>query len=474
VSLPIPGVRYAWDDPNKLWVAAGRESLSTLTNLFPARYTDANSPWQLQPGESLLDDMPAGATIVNANSYSSSTDIYTILQAVETTATGPVYVRFDAKTYYLSSFRNYGTNDWRGFTNANRRVMGLIGHASQTTVFQVSPSAISSSDGAVEYALNSTASTGPVPITTLYLSNSTVNTPLFISGITFRGTLQTPFSVYSSASQASFRKNHTVASPLPYRGIAIWAAIAGSRMQFCRFQGLGFTLNTAPPFETGALDINRDNGMVYYRNEVDGRIASEIDSSRPVAGGGIMLNKSTYSLVKDTWQHHTRRSGFATNTNTNNVNENYYVDNLQAERIADTNDSWAGDNGYFNGSNVEEVIGTFTYTNARFNVTSGAHINWAIPYSGPNGVYTAPDHAVIIVRGFRSDDTQYGGCLRIAVSQRPNSTGVSPVWTRLSEVGIQASGFFDIKDENGVALTPVRHNAWNSTMTADKYYVVTY
>jgi hypothetical protein len=473
VSTPIAGVRYSWDDPNKQWIAPGRDSLSVIINSFPARYTDATTPWLLKPGESLLDNMPTGVTIVDASSYTDSTDLYTILNTIETTSPNPVYVRFDAKTYYLNSFRNYGTSDWRGFANVNKKVMGMVGHSSQTTVIQVSPTAISSSEGAVDFALNATAP-NPIPITTLYFSNTSVSTPVFISGITFRGTLQTPFSVYSSASQASFRKNHTVPSPLPYRGIAIWQAITGARMQFCRFQGLGFTLNTAPPFETGALDINRDRGMVYYRNEIDGRIASEIDPSRPVAGGGIMWNKSTYSFVKDTWQHHTRRSGFATNTNTNTENESYNVENLQAERIADTNDGWAGDNGFFNGSNVEEVIGTFTYTNARFNVTSGAHVNWALPYSGSNGIYSAPDHPVIIVRGFRSDDTQYGGCLRITVSKNPNSTGISPAWVRLNEVGIQASGFFDIKDENGVTLTPVRHSAWTSAMTPDKYYVVTY
>lgn len=437
-------------------------------------WNDTNTPWMLKSGETLLDDMPAGVPVVNAQDYSQSDDIYEVLTAIDSTVTEPVYVQLQAATYWINEMRSYGGTQYLGYANSNRRVMGLIGHGAESTHIRVSPTAVSSNPDAMNYVLNATGSGGPVQVIGLYFSNTQTTVPLFFSGINFQGGLQTPLSVYSTASQAHFRKNENVASPLAYTGIALWRAVPGARMQFCRYQGFAYALNTAPPFESGAISSNWCDGMTITRTEIDGRISGDIDAARPVASGGIMWNKEQDVTLSDFWLHHTRRSGWATNTNTSDQTESYKSLRVKCEHIADTNDEYAGDNGGFNGSNVEEVIGTFEYREVYLNVTTGAHINWAVPYSNANGVVPVPDHAVIDVQGFYSDDSLYGGCLRIAVLRNPNSTGESRVWQHLNTNGIEGSGFFDIRRSDGTPLIGVRHSDWDLSMTPDTHFVVTY
>lgn len=468
------------------WYAKGREprdGTSTPSNgSFPDRYVEGAEPWRLKPGESHMDNIPAGVPIVTASSISSSTEVYTLFSSIENTLTESSYIQLDATVYTMNSFHEYSTNYFQGYANAKRRIMGIIGaprtydqsgNVMAETVIRVMPSATTNTPGARDYVLNATSS---MRTTALFFDNSTTSVPLFISGITFQGTLQTPYSVYSSAAQAVFRINNNAASPLAWNGISIWYAVAGSRFQFCRFQGFGFALNTMPPFECGCVNSNRCNGLVIYRNEMDGRIAKSLDSSQPRSSGGWMFNKESKITIQDSWQHHTRRSGWATNTNTRNESEQYIGNNFQCEEIANNpNDGWAGDNGYFNGSNVEAVVGTFTYTNFRVSVASGSHISWAMPYSGSEGVYSSPTHAVIKVRGFRTDDTLYGGCFRIGVNKNPNSTGISPVWVKLNDIGIEASGLFDIRNENNMSLIGVHHTDYNSQIhKPETHYIVKY
>lgn len=469
MSAPLPGIRYSYRQSTAEWVAPGRESLPAVVEAS-TNWTNENLPWQMYAGESLLDDKPAGAAIVEVGDYTSSTDIYTVLTTVASSVSTGVYLRLAEDTYYINTLQSYSANSYLGYANGNRRILGLVGRGAEKTFIQASPTMISSVPDAMNYVLNATAT--PAGITGLYFSDLSASAPFFFSGITFRGTLQTPFSVYSSASQSYFRKNHGVASPLAWNGMSLWRAQPGSRFQYCRFQGFGFALNSAPPYECGVVNSNYSNGLVIYRCEIDGRIAPEIDPAQPVSSGGWMWNKELNITMQDCWEHHTRRSGWASNTNTLNTSEVYKGINFKCERIADTNDAWAGDNGFFNGSNVEGIIGTFTYTNCYLNVTSGSHINWAVPYSGANGVYPVPDHPVIKVRGFQTDDTLYGGCLRIGVSKNPNSTGLSPIWNHVNTNGIANSGMFEIQDAEGNPLIGVLASAWTSSMTPDQYYVV--
>lgn len=499
---PVDGVRYWFNDTTSAFEAPGRPSLP-ITAVVPPNSTtwpfNTDEPWRLQAGESIYDNIPAGVPIVNASTYSSSSDIFVVLKAVEDAVTQGVYVQLDAKTYFLNSFQQYdaGVNDYIGFANnraSSRKIMGAIGAQPDIggdllTRIQLSPTAISSTPGAAAYAVNPPDLTAPVGIGAFYFTNTSSTVPLFFAGISFRGALQTPYTVYSTAAQAkAFKRNATVASPLPYHGLALWRGMAAGRVQFCQFQGFGFALNSAPPYEQGLCDTNY-GFETHYRNEYDGRIAVDIDPTQPLASGGLMINKGQDIKVADSRMHHTRRSGFATNTNAvttatsgvANYSERYTAQRFRVDHVADPSDGWAGDNGLFNASNVEGVLGVFTYDNVYFSTAaSQAHINLAIPAVISNGstnwTATLPGRPVIVVKnGFKSDDTAtFGGCLRIAIPKQPNSSGISPVWTAINNQGIAGSGVFDIRNAAGVPMTGVRSTAWTSNMTPDAYFVVTY
>jgi hypothetical protein len=463
-----------WVAQNNAWHGPGG-LIVPFNNSEPTfDWNDTHLPWTLQAGESLLDDIPAGVPVVNAQEYSQSTDLYEVLTAIDTTVTEPVYVQLEASTYYINELRTYSTTQFLGYANSNRMVMGLIGRGVTGTNIRMSPTAVSSNQAAMDAVLNATGAGGPLQVIALYFSNTQTSVPLFFSGLNFQGTLQTPLSVYSAGSQAHFRKNQAVPSPLCYTGIALWRGVQGARMQYCRFQGFAYALNSAPPFEAGTISSNYSDGMVIARTEIDGRIAAEIDASRPVAAGGIMWNKELDATLSEFWMHHTRRSGWATNTNTNVETESYKAYRVKCDHIANTNDDYAGDNGFFAGSNVEEVVGTFDYNEVYLNVAQGFHINWAVPYSNPNGVVPIPDKPVIRLRGFYTEDIAYGGCLRISVLRNPNATGESRVWDYLNTHGIEGSGFFDIMRADGTPLVGVKSNLWNSTMTPNTHFVVSY
>lgn len=469
-----------WDTPTSQYV-----NLRTGAHIdpgVPPVYSDANPPWQLRAGESYTDNMPAGVPMVKANELTSSDDIYDVLQAANSLSSGS-YIELDSQAYYINSFRNYGVNDYRGWTNSGRKVMGLFSREGpDASSVRVAPGAIAASPGATDYILAKTSAGGPVAVTALYMSNTETTVPLFLSGISFDGSIQGPPGVYSVGSQAQFRMNHSVPTPLAYRGLALWRGIAGSRMQFCRFRGFGYALTNAPPFENGFMDTNYMDGFLEYRNEYDGRVPAYSDPARPRASGGLMWNKGINQTVQDSWLHDTRRSGWATNTNTGLEAERYKGINFQVENIgnggplADGNDGLAGSWGFFPGSNVEAVVGTFEYENVHINTPDRPHINWAVPRSGTTsgGDLYAPDHAVIKVKNFTTDDTEYGGCLRIQVLQQPNSTGQSRVWEKLNSLGIAGSGFFEIRRPDGSLKTGVRHSAWNTSMSPNDYFVVTY
>ena len=466
------------------WVVAGRQTIPDPPEnpSVISRFTELNNPCQLRAGEDLLDNMPAGVTRVNASTYSSSTDINVVLNAVAAGVNFGCYVNLDLHAnYYINDFKVVGTNDWRGYTNGalttggQRKIMGLIGKGVDLTSIVVSPTCINNSTGLRNYVLSISKAEGVLQSFALYFSNTSSPIPMFFTGISFDGTLQTPYGVYSTAAQAQFQRNQAVASPLAWSGMTLWRGIPGSRMQFCRFRGFGYALLNAPPFECGPVQTNYSNGFVFYRNEIDGRIAQPYDSARHRASGGLMWNKGIQDTAEDSWMHHTRRSGGATNTNTYRQDERYYYKNFQMHDITGL-DEFASNNAGFPGSNVEAVVGIFTYTNFYASISPSAHINCLMPYAGSNGdVLVLPERAIFVVQNFTTDDTEFGGCLRFNCLKQPNASGISPAWTRINTRGIDGSNLFDIRREDGFKLSGVKSTAFNSAIhKKDTHFVVIY
>lgn len=471
----------------------------TSTSAPPSNvFSDTNPPWRPGPGENILDNMPTGVTIVNASDLTSSRDLRTIMQAAENTSipTQHCYIKYDSGKYFWNRMYDYGSAgnsttapapNFIGYANGNRKIQGHIGAGFSSltgeflTQWVISPTFVSSTPATptswpggsktpaeiVTTAVPGTGITLP-GITALYMSNTSSTKPFFFSAISFDGQMQGPYQVYSAGSQAAADRNLTVPSPLAYQGISLVRGAAGSRFQFCRFRGCGFAINSAPPFECGAINTNYCN-MVVYRVEVDGRVAAEFDATRPRASGGWMWNKEIYGKMWHVWIHHTRRSGLAQNTNTHDINEVYELVDVQQDNIANvgTDDPYiievTNPQG-FNTPNMEGMVGTFNMTNWRAN-SAHSHIALTIP-----GGYVLPSRALIHSDNFSTDDSKWNGCLRLSTG---SVGGASPVWQALnSNFAASCALYFDIKFA-GVPLTPVKGSLFNAgTMGPTTHYVL--
>lgn len=507
--------------PPSVWRGTGLVDIGVSISSSGETYSDGNEPWKLRTGETLLDNIPTGVTRVNASDYTSSRDMRSILEAISnaSTPTTHVYVQLGAGKYFINNFRDYGgagnaantpnpgdperkpTPNWLGYANGNRKIIGMVGAGwssltgdfltqvvASATMVSSTPATPTTYPGGsktpMQTVLDAVPGTGIVlpGITGLYFSNNSSSKPFFFSGITFDGQFQTPFSVYSAGAQAAFDRNQTVASPIAYNGMSLWDALAGSRFQFCRLRGFGFAMNSAPPFECGAINTNKCR-MLVFACELDGRVAAEFDASRRRSSGGWMWNKEIDVKMERVWVHHTRRSGIAQNTNTRSTAELYEFLNVQQNNIADDTpaglDPWAIETSNpmgFNTPNMEGMIGTFTLRKWKAN-SNHSHIALAIPSGGSNP-YVLPNRILVYVSDFVTDDSAFNKCLRISVSQSPDGNGTSPIYAAIAAdkaAGnhINADKYFDIREfAGGPRLTAAYGSTFNyTTMNPSNSYV---
>lgn len=487
---------WQYDAANEVYRLPGRDPIPFDAtpggggSPFPARFTAGTEPWRLKEGESHYDGIPAAlaSRIKYARDFPGVTDLDDLANSISATIPNgtPHVIELDYGVYHITGLVDYdtsGTNpNFIGTSDKARDIMGYVGqpriydsfgNVTAESVIQVDETMVSSTPGALTYAMNRVAPQLN-SVTAMYFSNNATTAvpnppPQFFSGVTFDGTLQIPYTVFGTSAQARFTRNKTAASPIPWNGLGLVKSKAGAIFQFCRFRGFAFALSSAPPYEAGSVNTNYSEGITVRRSELDGRIAAHLSPTRPRAAGGWMQNKEINIRFEDFWEHHTRRSGNAINTNTNRQDEQYYYENMQLEEIANivATDPWPSDAtsvpGGFNGWNLEAVVGTVTIVNCRANIQHN-HINWVLPYQGASGTfYQAPDHVVVIVRGFKTDDTLYGGCLRIAV---PNSTPTWPGWDKINRLGIDGSGLFDVEIVPGIKASGVRHSVWNSRQSS--------
>jgi len=401
------------------WVAPGRTPVAEA-------WSDLNPPWQLGSGESVDDNVPAGVTIVNYDDYSAGNtrSFGATLVAARNAATGPYYVRLGPGTYHITDFSiAAGTGTGKGYQDANATKYwgGCIGAGADQT-FVVLDASVMTSD---QLSGVSTA-TNPVQMFGLYAGSPGLTIPTIFSGITFRGNFQQSIALNGLSGTA----------PAPYNGINLSSVKTGSRVQFCRFQGFGFTAKSSPPYELGAVNSGNSD-WTLYRSEIDGRLAVEVDAGQPRASGGLMWNQEVAVRAVDSWLHHTRRSGFAMNegeSGNDNLTGTYYCENFQVENIADATDGYAGSALGFSPSNVEGLRNTFTYVAPRFTasaVKGPQHITIATP----NGEHIAN---AITVSDPVIGNTDYNGCLVMRYIITPNSAGTSPYYTLYLSDGLSA------------------------------------
>ena len=434
----------------------------------PNTFSASNPPWLLGPGETLRDNIKAGVPIYNATIFSPSNDVFTVLSAVEAAITTPGYVYFPHRSdnWVINILKLLATNDWRGYANiaqngsGQTKVMGWIGDGAQDdgtgTIFCQGTAMIPSDARA--YALNPTDATTPVPLQSLYLSNSHSSLPIFISGIRFRGALQGPNGVIGYSGMTV---NVGVSSPIPNRGLAIWRSVVGSRIQFCCFEGFAFTNKAAPPGELAGLECNNVAELTLYSVEIKGTLPDGT-----LSAGGFMPNYSSSLIMTDCWIHDTRRSGFAIHEHGGGDNGGYLFTNVQVEGIADTGDAFTGSGlNQFPACNIEEANGTFRFVGCRFEAGGGYDITLATSFNGAMAQQIRVDDFVSL------SPTRFNGCLVVRVIKQPNSQGINPYWTLLTNNGLGALPL--LVTWKGAPLIPIASTAFNAAIHfPEKYYIV--
>lgn len=419
-----------------------------------------NPPWALVNGAKSTDQMIGGSIIWDAGQFTTSMDIPTILKAVDlaTVGQGSGYVKVAPGNYTLNGIGLIGSNAWYGYANSSRRIAGIFSDDAASTFVTESAGMIPSDARA--YALAPTATNTPVPLQNFYFSDTpsggVTPAPFFFAGMTFQGRFQGPYGV---AATSGVSLNQSVAGPIPHRGLAFNRALAGSRIQYCRFQGFGYDLKASPPYELAGFESNYDNGLVIDHCEFDGRLPTG-----EVACGGYMVNYASKMTMTNSWIHDTRRSGFALHENQGGNGGDYSFSNNRIEHVANTSDGFAGSGLGFNASNVEEASGTLSYDNCSFALDLGYHIALGTTNGGPVA-------KAINVTNFTSLSSAYNGCLVIRIIGTPNGSGISPYETLYQSGGLSALPFKVIN--NNITLTPVAASSFSSAIhTPDKFYIV--
>lgn len=504
---------YVYDESDGRYELPGRPDLPYVVNGgggpgpvpdYPVRMGPGTEPWRIPPDSEAshydgLDSTVPVFDIKNFGGTGGAADLDAILIAMTSSMTKQSYVLCDYGTYRIPRIKTLSANDFRGMYDHGTKIQGFIGRPRiydsfgqviNETIFLLEGTAISSNAEALAYV---TSRVAPQLNHTVvgYFSNNAQTKPLFFSGITFDAEPQKPYTAFTTAAQVAFKTNRTAPAPMSLAGLSLVKPIAGSVVQYCRFRGFSATYTSAPPYEMGTINTQLSTGLTIRNSEVDGRAAAYLDPLRTRVGGGIMQNKESNIRLENVYLHHTRRSGNALNTNTNNPNDVYYYENMQQHDIANitASDPFPSEittfPGGFNNWNVEAVVGRVYIYNC-FSNSQHSHVNWVVPYQGSSGnFYQVPDHTVFFVHGHRTTDTQYGGCTRFNIGGK-GSNPAYPVWAHLVAVGIDASNLFDVRWNVGDAdrMSGVRASVWTARQNAfgdaatfypkQQYFVVDY
>lgn len=419
-------------------------------------------PWQIQPGESVMDNAPAGVALMNyATYYRAGMSLGQVLAAMRSAATGPFLAVLPAGTFHFTDFSvaaGSGTGKCYQDVNSTKLFAGMVGAGNDQTVVVVDPTVMTST----QLSGVTAGSPSPVGMYAIYAGGSALTVPCFFSGIKFVGNLQQSIALAGLSGTA----------PAPYRGLVLNSAVAGSMVQYCHFQGFGFTAKQSPAYETGSLESNHSS-WVMRRCEIDGRLDASINPTQPVVAGGLMWNYETIAAAVDSWMHHSRRSGWAMHDHATTEGGNaadhgvYSCSNFKVWNTSDTTDSYAGSALGFSCSNVEEVRNSFTWAGATFTASKSL---------GPQHITIATSNGNAMANALRVTDptitdTAFNGCLVVRYIITPNSGGTSPYYTAYQAGGFSALPM--VVTKNGVTLTPVLSTSFNpATNTPANSYVV--
>lgn len=414
-------------------------------------WSESNQPWVVPAGESLTDNMPSGVTILDYDDHAQGTDLGATLTAAASAATGPFVLRLDGNTtYHLTSFKPTWSNAGACWfdSGGTKKWCGLLGAGADSTVVEVDPEILTPT----QIDDISQGKRSPTQYFTLYMASPPK--PAFISGINFRGNLQ----------QVGPLTTLTGTAPMPYEGVHFDTVPAGSRIQFCRFQGLGFTAKNSPPYELGAIG-SLHSIYTIYRTEVDGRQAAEINPAQPRSGGGIMQNNENSTVTLDkVWMHHSRQTAWATHDDSK-TNAVYDCMDCRFNDLShrDPGDTWATDGHEMQPIHVEAATNSPTWSNTRLHTTHATKAHIAL--LTPSGFDMAEQ---ITIEDCVSENTDYNGCIVVAIYKESNG---SPYWLAYDANG--AAGLPITATWDGQPLTAVDVSQFNASQHfPETHYII--
>ena len=290
-----------------------RKTLTVTTAAAPVQttswdYSESNLPWQYSDTSIFTADWPSGTTIVNLQTGSES--FYDRLRATVIAAGKRVVVRLPAGTHHFTSFRMIGSSGIPtyafGFWHPN--LQGFLGQGPDQTIVQIDPNSVSQAQ--LDYQKTMEAGPSGQPNQMGFMRfDGTAASPILIAGVTFRGTDQ-PMLTDGTASVKSYGAYFPQSAP--YTGIVMYSSSPGI-VSYTRFQAAARALTALPPFEHANMGSQYSPSMMIHHVEMDGRLAAEIDPSRPRRCGSLMANNETLHQVSDSWLHDVHLTRYAAN-----------------------------------------------------------------------------------------------------------------------------------------------------------------
>lgn len=297
-------------------------------------WSDSNPPWALKASEALTDGWPAAALTMIKPLSSNGATFRDRLN--NTLSAGPCIVQLPAGTYHLNAFYQSTTGTNRTTTHgygylqpANLR--GLLGAGANQTYIMMDPNSYTSEQVSAVSALSSSNTIQFYMMIFAqgnYSTSGPTGNPLYISGITFKGSDQQPATSGAAAG-----------TPTPYSGVH-FRGVNNGIIQYCRFQGCGRNFTTSPPYEIASLGMQYNN-ITVRRIESDGRLAPDVNSARPRRSGVLMMNNEFNIDMQDSWLHHGLLARYAVNDGNRPTTGTYRHTRLLLEEIGNVNNSGA-------------------------------------------------------------------------------------------------------------------------------------
>ena len=372
-----------WSRPGEVGSSEEELAYDWSEGKLPWIYDGATKPW--------LDNVPSGAASVVPIQVNPAKTFRQNLQATIAAAPGRVIVELGEGTYTLTKDQDYdsGTGEYTLFARAGGttwermyafaffdgtyKLRGLIGQGPDKTIITWDSNGYNSKQMTALQSISSGGQASPLQTSVWrFDSNSGSNTtPVFIGGLTFRGTDQGILSTYTGTPLGDSPIN--TPQPAPYAGI-MHQANNGGHMTYShvRFQATGHASYSAPPYETGQGNSQRSY-TTYIACEFDGRLATEVNPTRPRRSGVVMFNDEYNGTMVDCWMHHNALSRYAVNDeNYGNSGTQYNLTRCKIENVVDNSNidpvygSLGGFDGYPACAGFESTKAAITMTDCIF------------------------------------------------------------------------------------------------------------